>query len=203
MSKARWTMDEHIRVSDADRERVVERLHEHFAAGRLTSDELDGRVSAALSAKTVGDLRPILTDLPEPELTGTPVGAGGLGGASGLGGPGGASGPGWPDSQAWQSSPWAVGGRPMVAYRRGPRILPLVLIALVAAIVIPGGGWIFLAFFKIALVFALVMCVLGVFAAARFRRHVRRYWQSGGDANARRNWQSGNDRNWHHHEWRR
>jgi hypothetical protein len=91
----------------------------------------------------------------------------------------------------------------MVAYRRGPRILPLVLIALVAAIVIPGGGWIFLAFFKIALVFALVMCVLGVFAAARFRRHVRRYWQSGGDANARRNWQSGNDRNWHHHEWRR
>ncbi len=114
MSKARWTMDEHIRVSDADRERVVERLHEHFAAGRLTSDELDGRVSAALNAKTVGDLRPILTDLPEPELTGTPVGAGGLGGASGLGGPGGASGPGWPDSQAWQSSPWAVGGRPMV-----------------------------------------------------------------------------------------
>jgi Domain of unknown function (DUF1707) len=200
MSKARWTMDEHIRVSDADRERVVERLHEHFAAGRLTSDELDGRVTAALNAKTVGDLRPILTDLPEPELTGTPVGPGG---PSGSGGPSGPGGPGWPDSQAWQSSPWAVGGRPMVAYRRGPRIMPLVLIALVAAIVIPGGGWIFLAFFKIALVFALVMCVLGVFAAARFRRHVRRYWQSDGGANARRYWQSSNDRNRHDHEWRR
>ena len=42
-------MDDHIRVSDADRERVTSRLREHFAEGRLTSDELDERVSAALS----------------------------------------------------------------------------------------------------------------------------------------------------------
>jgi hypothetical protein len=194
MSKAGWIMDEHIRASDADRERVIERLREHYAAGRLTSDELDERITAALSAKTVGDLRPVLTDLPEPELIGTPVGPGANGG------PAGAS---WPDSPGWQSSVWAGTGRPVAAYRRGPRILPLVLIALVAAIAIPGGGWVVLAFFKIALLFALVMCVVGVFAAARFRRHVRRYWQSGGDVNARRNWQAGSDRDWHHHEWRR
>ena len=79
----------------------------------------------------------------------------------------------------------------MVTYRRGPRILPLVLIALVAAIIFHGGGWVFLAFFKIALLFGLVMCVMGVLAAARFRRHVRRHWQSGNDASS------------HHHEWRR
>jgi hypothetical protein len=63
-------MNENIRVSDADREHVVERLREHYAAGRLTSDELDERVTAALSAKTYGDLRPVMTDLPEPETVG-------------------------------------------------------------------------------------------------------------------------------------
>ena len=59
-------MDDHIRVSDADRERVTARLREHFAEGRLTSDELDERISAALNAKTFGDLRPLMADLPGP-----------------------------------------------------------------------------------------------------------------------------------------
>ena len=133
MSKAGRGMDEHIRVSDADRERIVERLREHYAEGRLTSDELDERVTAALSAKNFGELRAVMTDLPEPELVGSPVGPGATGG------PGGPTGPGWPGRQGWQSSPWAAAGRPMMAYRRGPRILPLVLIALVAAIAIPGA----------------------------------------------------------------
>jgi len=44
-------MNENIRISDAEREHVVERLREHYADGRLTSDELDERVTAALSAK--------------------------------------------------------------------------------------------------------------------------------------------------------
>ena len=57
-------MDDHIRVSDADRDRVTARLREHFAEGRLTSDELDERISAALNAKTFGDLRPLMADLP-------------------------------------------------------------------------------------------------------------------------------------------
>ncbi len=172
-------MDEHIRVSDADRERIVERLREHYAEGRLTSDELDERVTAALSAKNYGDLRAVMTDLPEPELVGSPVGPGAWGAAGGPGGPG------------WQSSPWPTSGRPVVAFRRGPRILPLVLIAVVAALVIPHAGWLFFGFLQIALLFGLVMCITGVFAAARFRRHMRRYWQSGDGAN------------WHHHEWRR
>ena len=59
-------MDEHIRASDADRDRVTARLQEHFAAGRLTRDELDERVAGALHAKTFGELRPVLADLPEP-----------------------------------------------------------------------------------------------------------------------------------------
>ncbi|MGN6677650.1 MAG: DUF1707 SHOCT-like domain-containing protein, partial [Streptosporangiaceae bacterium] len=58
-------MDDRIRISDADRERVTARLREHFAEGRLTSEELDERISAALSAKTFGDLRKIMADLPD------------------------------------------------------------------------------------------------------------------------------------------
>jgi len=52
--KAGRFMDDRMRVSDADRERVTVRLREHFAEGRLSSEELEERVSAALSAKTFG-----------------------------------------------------------------------------------------------------------------------------------------------------
>jgi hypothetical protein len=39
-----------IRVSDADRDRAAARPREHFAQGRLSPDELDERIAAALSA---------------------------------------------------------------------------------------------------------------------------------------------------------
>jgi len=158
-------MNENMRISDADREHIVERLREHYAEGRLTSDELDERVTAALSAKTYGDLRAVMTDLPEPET----VGAAGPAGTPGPAGPLG--------QQGWQTPPWFAGGRPIVAVRRRPRILPLVLIALFLTFALPGGAFIFFAFVKVALAFLLVMCLLGFFAGARFRRHVRRYSQ--------------------------
>ena len=59
-------MDDRIRTSDADRDRVTARLRDHVAEGRLTADELDERVAAALNAKTFGDLRRVMADLPEP-----------------------------------------------------------------------------------------------------------------------------------------
>jgi hypothetical protein len=59
-------MDDSIRVSDADRDRVTAELRDHFAAGRITPGELDERLSAALNAKTFGDLRRIMADLPGP-----------------------------------------------------------------------------------------------------------------------------------------
>jgi hypothetical protein len=67
-------MDDRIRVSDADRDRVTARLREHFAEGRLTPDELDQRLSATLNAKTFGDLRRIMADLPEPAHVPSPPG---------------------------------------------------------------------------------------------------------------------------------
>jgi DNA-binding PadR family transcriptional regulator len=53
-----------VRASDADRERAVASLRDHFAAGRLTRAELDERLTAALSARMAGDLRRLMADLP-------------------------------------------------------------------------------------------------------------------------------------------
>ena len=55
---------EQIWASDADRERVVASLRDHFAVGRLTLAELDERLTVALSARTAGDLRRLMADLP-------------------------------------------------------------------------------------------------------------------------------------------
>jgi TM2 domain-containing membrane protein YozV len=57
---------EEIRVGTAERESAVQTLGDHFAAGRLGTDEYEERVSLALEAKTRGDLRPLFRDLPEP-----------------------------------------------------------------------------------------------------------------------------------------
>jgi Domain of unknown function (DUF1707) len=170
--KAGRFMDDRMRVSDADRERVTARLREHFAEGRLSSEELDERVSAALSAKTFGDLRSVMTDLPEPA----------------------------PEvSQMPQSALWAA-RRGGVAWR-GPRILPLAIVVLIAAAVIPGAGWLFFAFLKVVLVLWLVACLAGVFAAARFRRRVRGDSRSG-DGQQGQWGQWGHSRR-HHDHWSR
>lgn len=52
-----------LRASDADRDRVVAMLREAMADGRLDLAEHDERVSAALSARTLGDLVGLTTDL--------------------------------------------------------------------------------------------------------------------------------------------
>jgi hypothetical protein len=59
--------DQHIRVSDADRTEVTDRLAVHFGEGRLTQAEFDERAAQALNAKTRGDLRGLFDDLPEPQ----------------------------------------------------------------------------------------------------------------------------------------
>ncbi|ADB52478.1 DUF1707 SHOCT-like domain-containing protein [Conexibacter woesei] len=53
-----------LRASDAERERTADLLREHCSAGRLTPDELDERIDAAFGARTVGELRALLADLP-------------------------------------------------------------------------------------------------------------------------------------------
>lgn len=53
-----------VRVSDAEREAIVGRLNDATSAGRLTLEEFSERVSAALAARTRGDLDILVVDLP-------------------------------------------------------------------------------------------------------------------------------------------
>jgi len=139
--------DDRLRASDADREHVIARLRDHFAEGRLTHDELDERITAALSAKTFGDLRVLMADLPGPA----------------------------PASTAASTLPRAAAGPVFV--RRGPRLLPLAMLFLLVATLGSGGGFVFLALFPVVLVFSLLAGVVALFGAARFRRRMHRHWQ--------------------------
>ena len=55
-----------LRVSDAEREAVAERLRQATAEGRLTPEELEERLGRALGALTRGELDPVVADLPAP-----------------------------------------------------------------------------------------------------------------------------------------
>ena len=145
-------MDDRIRVSDADRDRVTAQLRDHFAAGRITPGELDQRLSAALNAKTFGDLRRIMADLPGP----VPA-------------PPGAAPPG--------AAPPALRATPAWAVRRRPPFPPLILLALLAALLIPGTGWLLAAFVNVILLFWLMTFAAGGIA---FRQPQRRWHHHGG-----------------------
>lgn len=143
-------MDDRIRASDEDRERIASRLREHYAEGRLTREELDERIAAALNARTYGELRRVMADLPEPGMAPQPWG--------------------WPVPGA---------SRPVMV-RTGPRVLPLAFLFLFMALLLPGGGWLFFGFVQAFLLFALIAAGVAVFAASRARRRLRRHWQDQG-----------------------
>ncbi|HMD92235.1 MAG TPA: DUF1707 domain-containing protein [Trebonia sp.] len=54
-----------LRVSDADRDRAVAELSEHFQTGRLTQEEFEDRTGQALQARTGRELSELFTDLPQ------------------------------------------------------------------------------------------------------------------------------------------
>ncbi len=62
--------DQHLRVSDAERNAVAERLGTHYSDGRLDQAEFDERVGRAMAAKTRGDLDGLFDDLPDSEPAG-------------------------------------------------------------------------------------------------------------------------------------
>jgi hypothetical protein len=65
-----------LRASDVEREEVVGALRGHAAAGRLSIDELDARVEAALAAVGRGELAALLADLPDGRPRRRPSGPG-------------------------------------------------------------------------------------------------------------------------------
>ncbi|WP_280448305.1 DUF1707 SHOCT-like domain-containing protein [Nocardia brasiliensis] len=60
---------EHVRASDADREKIVEQLRLAMNEGRLSLHEFDDRVQQVYAAKTYGELTPVLADLPTQRNT--------------------------------------------------------------------------------------------------------------------------------------
>ena len=53
-----------LRVGDAERDSTATALREHYAQGRLSTDELNERLDAAFSATTHGQLDQVTDDLP-------------------------------------------------------------------------------------------------------------------------------------------
>jgi len=58
-----------MRTSDAEREHAAEALREHYAAGRITREELDERLEAVYGATTVEELDELRADLPDVPLS--------------------------------------------------------------------------------------------------------------------------------------
>jgi Domain of unknown function (DUF1707) len=60
-----------MRVSNADRTEVADRLSKHYGDGRLDEDEFNERLDRAMKAKTLADLHGLFADLPDspPEMS--------------------------------------------------------------------------------------------------------------------------------------
>jgi hypothetical protein len=71
---ASWP-DAAMRVSDAERSQVADRLSRHYAEGRLDDAEFEARLDRAMRATTRADLLGLFADLPErgPDI-GPPAG---------------------------------------------------------------------------------------------------------------------------------
>ncbi|WP_405167055.1 DUF1707 domain-containing protein [Nocardia sp. NBC_01499] len=55
-----------VRIGTAEREEAMQRLSDHFAAGRLSVAEFDERSAVIAAAVTRGDVTPVFADLPNP-----------------------------------------------------------------------------------------------------------------------------------------
>ncbi len=115
-----------MRVSHADRDRMVEILRDAAAEGRLEAEELEQRVEAALTARTFADFEPLTADLPTgnpPRPTPPPTAAARPADGPSADGAGGAAG----GTGAGQDGAvrWAVRGLPL--RREGAWSVPPVL----------------------------------------------------------------------------
>jgi hypothetical protein len=124
-----------MRVSDVEREATASELREHYAAGRLTRDELDARLDQALAAKTRRDLSAVMQDLPSLRPGGAPL--------PGAGQP--SSGAGWTTGAGWgqtgqDADPGAGWGRTEAGQAIGSAISMLVGLGLVAFFAILAVG---------------------------------------------------------------
>src|SRR4029453_447142 len=59
-------------ISEDDREAAVRRLQDAFAEGHISHGEMDDHLQVVLTAKTHGDLVPVIASLPDTD-TGRPL----------------------------------------------------------------------------------------------------------------------------------
>jgi hypothetical protein len=111
-----------MRVSDAERSEVADRLSQHFGDGRLDQEEFDKRLSQAMGATTQSDLHGLFADLPEdaPE-----AGSAGTGPAST-----GSTATG--SARAGSVGAGSAGGEPPRSSGRRRHLLAIVLIVVIA-----------------------------------------------------------------------
>jgi DUF1707 SHOCT-like domain len=67
------SVDPQLRVSDAERADVADRLSKHYSDGRLDQAEFNERLDRAMKAKTQSDLNGLFADLPATEDPGKQV----------------------------------------------------------------------------------------------------------------------------------
>jgi hypothetical protein len=61
-----------MRVSNAERTEVADRLSKHYGDGRLDEEEFNERLDRAMKAKTQADLHALFADLPDlPDMPGS------------------------------------------------------------------------------------------------------------------------------------
>ncbi|MEV0665030.1 DUF1707 domain-containing protein [Actinomadura luteofluorescens] len=137
-----------IRIGDAERDAVMVALHDHFAEGRLDRTELDERLESVLAAKTRGDLRTLVRDLPSPT--------------------------GLPEPAADQHRRPAHHHRHLAhRHRHGPvfPVFPLLFAAFLVLAFTAGPGTGLLVVLQIALAVWVLRAVLLAFGIRRARRH--------------------------------
>ena len=165
-----------MRIGDRERDAAADLLREAYAEGRIGREELDERLTAALSARTAGELRAITADLTGPSGLGRahhrhgPRHRPGLhchpvwpaphahpGDAAPHGGP---ASPGPYGGFAWWAHPAAMGWRgAMPGPRRRTGIVPAAVVVIAAmALFMP---WLLWAGFRLLL----IACVVGTVAA--------------------------------------
>jgi hypothetical protein len=122
-----------IRVGDADRDATATQLREHYAAGRLTLDELNERLEQTFAARTGADLNAVIRDL--PSLDGVWARAGGPAADSSLGAPLLRN-----DQGQWDQGQWDQGAR-RHGYSALGTLVPVMLA--IWALLLLGGAFAF------------------------------------------------------------
>ena len=145
-----------MRVSDADRDRAIAELSEHYQAGRITTEEFEDRSGRALQARTTADLADLFTDLPRRQAPMTRATTGATTGAAST-------------APAGSAKSWPA---------RVP-VAPVTILAVVAVLALLSGH-----LFHIAWVPVVAIIVVRLLAGGRDRRDGRHWDRHGPDGSS-------------------